>query len=77
MTATAGLGTWLIAKTLIDRPYPCRCTLGRRCDITRRLCRCAGRTDLDDVPAHCCSHYNVPEVVAAAVAADNWLHWRA
>jgi hypothetical protein len=72
---TATIGVWLIAGTPADRPYPCRCVLGRRCGTAKRLCRCAGRTDLVNVPAHCCAHYNTPEVVAAAVADNQWLHW--
>lgn len=58
------VGTWAIAGTAVDRPYPCRCTLGRRCNP--RFCTCSGRVDLDHVPAHCCSRYNTPEVAAKA-----------
>lgn len=52
-------GVWLIAKTPVDRPYPCRCWLGKRCrttsDHAAYLCPCWGRTDLDHLPSHCCA----------------------
>jgi hypothetical protein len=54
------LNTWLIAGTPIDRTYPCKCVLGQRCKPWYRGCEsapcpCAGRTDTDAMPAHCCA----------------------
>jgi hypothetical protein len=54
------LNTWLIAfGHRIDQTYPCRCELGQRCKPWvsggSAPCPCAGRTDTDAVPAHCCA----------------------
>jgi hypothetical protein len=53
-------GVWLIARTPVDRPYPCRCRLGKRCrngDDKSRWCHCYGRTDVDRLPPHCCGRH--------------------
>lgn len=46
------LTMWLIARTPRWRSYPCKCVLGRPCGYR---CDCAGRTDVDVMPAHCCA----------------------
>lgn len=54
-------GVWLVARVPVTASYPCRCVLGTRCTTavqdndSARWCRCYGRTDVDRVPAHCCS----------------------
>lgn len=52
-------GAWLIKGTPITRTYPCACTLGQRCRPWvpggAYCCPCAGRTDHDTMPAHCCA----------------------
>lgn len=58
------LGFWLIAKTPVNRRYPCRCRRKKECDP--RWCPCAGRVDLDGLPTHCCAPVNTPAVAAAA-----------
>lgn len=60
-------GLWLVAKTPLQAPYPCRCaplTTGGTCHPV--YCPCAGRIDLDHVPAGCCGHRVRPHHVAAA-----------
>jgi hypothetical protein len=46
------LGRWLVARTPVAGRYPCRCVLGRRCGAR---CGCAGRSDVDGLPARCCA----------------------
>lgn len=46
-------GIWFATGTAVGDPYPCRCTDHRACRFRR--CPCAGRTDLDDLPARCCA----------------------
>ena len=70
------LGIWLIRRTPLDRPDACWCVLGARCSLAKKLCRCAGRVDLEHVPAHCCAHYNTPEVVVRARNLTPYLDWR-
>lgn len=53
-------GVWFIAYGhRIDRPYPCLCVLGERCKPYvpggGAPCHCAGRTDPEAMPAHCCA----------------------
>jgi hypothetical protein len=56
---------WLVAGTPLNKPHPCRCVVRKRCRTRGQdACSCAGRLDLDAVPATCCAHYNTPEVVA-------------
>lgn len=61
------LDRWLIAGTHRESTYPCRCVLGRRCSPV--TCWCAGRVDLDALPARCCARKNTPAVTATAKAA--------
>jgi hypothetical protein len=53
------LDTWLIAGIPRTRTYPCKCVLGQRCKPwvsgSAYCCPCAGRTDTDAMPAHCCA----------------------
>ena len=50
----------------ISQPYPCACKGGSwKCSPV--WCDCAGRVDLENVPATCCAHVNTPLVVARAV----------
>lgn len=62
--AKAPKGLWLRANTPLRDPYPCLCSKARACNP--RFCACAGRLDLDRVPAACCAHVNGPEVAALA-----------
>jgi hypothetical protein len=52
------LGTWLVAGTPADQPYPCRCAerLGRECSAA--WCPCAGR--LDPPGPGCCANWFTP-----------------
>lgn len=47
---------WFIAGAPLHARYPCRCTLGRRCNTDSNhpayRCPCYGRTDPQE--AHCC-----------------------
>jgi len=64
-------GMWLIARTPVDRPYPCRCWLGKPCNTSHPhpayRCPCWGRADTGRLPAHCCTHrhpLNAPQAGA-------------
>lgn len=59
---------WLVAGTDVGDRYPCLCRK-RGCDPV--YCPCAGRPDVDDMPAMCCSHRYTVEQVAAARRADS------
>ncbi len=53
------IGIWLMAGTPVNKPYPCRCWIGRRCNTTGAhrayWCPCWRRhDDLDRMPAACC-----------------------
>ena len=65
-------GRWLVAGTALEAPYPCRCafiTSGGTCHPV--YCPCAGRVDLDHVPAGCCGHRVRPHHVAEATLQTN------
>jgi hypothetical protein len=49
----------------LAQPYPCLCN--RRGSCSPQWCPCAGRVDLENVPATCCAHVNTPLVVARAI----------
>lgn len=50
-------GRWLIAGTPTHKPYPCRCSVKRRCQAAPLAfcCPCINRTDTDHLPSHCCA----------------------
>ncbi len=54
----------LPAVVPISEPYPCRCD---RRGCSPQWCICAGRVDLENVPASCCAHRFTPDYVARAI----------
>lgn len=57
---TAAAGVAALAEA-----YPCQCR--RRGDCSIQWCACAGRIDLENVPAECCAHRFTPRQVAIAI----------
>lgn len=46
------LDYWIIEKTPIWHPYPCKCSRDKPC---RKTCKCNGRTDVKHLPRFCCA----------------------
>jgi len=67
-------GTWLVAGTPVDQPYPCRCHERRGRECSAAWCPCAGRTDRKHLPPDCCAHRFTLEDHRAAMA--EWRAWK-
>jgi hypothetical protein len=61
------LGTWLVAGTPADQPYPCRCSERRYREGSAAWCPCAGRPDPQG--PRCCGTWFSPADHVAAMAA--------
>ena len=61
-------GVWLVARTLVRDPYPCRCKPDRTCDPF--WCPCAGRRDVSSrLPGYCCARRAALALLALGAAA--------
>lgn len=56
-------GVWLVAGTRVGEPYPCRCSVVRKCRTSGAVpwqCPDVGRTDTQHLPVHCCARRGEP-----------------
>jgi hypothetical protein len=59
-------GTWVVARTRLDAPYPCRCHERRYDQCSAVFCPCAGRTDPQNSTC-CANRFGPADVVQAGI----------
>lgn len=64
-------GTWVVARTRLEDPYPCRCHERKYKQCSAVFCPCAGRKDPQN--SLCCANrYGPAEVVQAGIEYRIW-----